>query len=404
MAQLQIILEKTIMSDNFSILLVLKGRPAYTIRFLVWLNKIKFPYKIIIADGGSDEYIHEILGTSPVPRGLNNLNFEYVQYPYDKTLDNFHEKMADAVQKIDSATVSIMDNDDFLLLEGIPHCLKELKENPQYSSARGAIYSIHISHNIVGRLSMGPSMYTKYPDSIIAKTAADRMIEQTKRFHGNWHNITRSNHIKASWRMINVVKPQNMRFTEQMTGYLNTLWGDGYRSSEFPWLLHHQGTRVEVEGGGTLESHYPDQETWINSDYWLEEFNKMTEVIGVAISEYDKIPIAEALSIFRKTYPLKLPDLKDLLEKRIDEAVKLGYNSDRIDKLFQVIGEHELTKVDPIEDIQAPSYDCETECTILSDFLTNPEGPMRDFIYAYQGNIEEITAAPPGASSYHEKT
>ena len=39
------------MIDNFSILLVLKGREQYTVRLMSYFNQIRFPYPIIIADG-----------------------------------------------------------------------------------------------------------------------------------------------------------------------------------------------------------------------------------------------------------------------------------------------------------------------------------------------------------------
>ena len=364
MARLQIILEVTQMSNNFSILLVLKDRPHYTLRLLDYLNLLSFPYKILIADGGMDL---EVQKTLEEKSNFPNLNYEYLRHPYDETLDCFHEKMASAVKKIDTPTVSVMDNDDFMLSEGIAKCLKILKNNDNYSSARGAILGINISHDVFGHSSVGTNMYTKYPNSIISGSAKGRMIEQTRRFHGNWHNITRSNHIKASWGMINIVKPQNMRFTEQMTGYLNVLWGDGYRS-DFSWLLHQHGQRIVIEGA-SLDSHYPEQKAWINSVFWPAEFNKMTEVIGVSIAEHDDISIEDALDIFTKTYPLKLPDLKDLLEIRIKESVKLGYNLERIDNLFKEIRKYNIKEIEPIGELDTKYPLADKELQTLSNFL-----------------------------------
>jgi hypothetical protein len=161
------------------------------------------------------------------------------------------------------------------------------------------------------------------------------MIDQTKHFHGNWHNITRTNHIQAEWRMIEVVSPNNFRVVEQIAGYLNALWGDGYRG-DFPWMMHDMSERIKTEAG-PLSSHFPDQVSWINADYWLEEFNKLTEVVGSAISFYDKIPVADAMKIFRESYHFKLPQLKNLLDSRINEAFSLGYNYNRIDKMFTIM-------------------------------------------------------------------
>tara|TARA_R110000824_G_scaffold253324_1_gene442218 strand:- start:405 stop:842 length:438 start_codon:yes stop_codon:yes gene_type:complete len=142
--------------------------------------------------------------------------------------------------------------------------------------------------------------------------------------------------------MINAVKPQNFRFTEQLSGYLNIVWGNSYRG-DFPWLIHYNEERIKTENG-SLQDHFPDQSTWINSDYWLDEFNKMTEAVGVAIAHHDGISIGDAMDKFLESYPYKLPNLNKLLKKRILEAKELGYNEKRIDKLFSIVKECDVTK------------------------------------------------------------
>ena len=318
------------MKDNFSILLILKDRVPYTIRIMEYWNSIHFPYEIIIADGGKSKAIEDFLKDK---NNLTNINYKYIRYPYDEGLDDFYRKMDRASSEISTATVSVMDNDDFILTEGISKCLDILRDK-KYSSARGAM------HEINGNLSITKNMYKAYPDSIKGNSARDRMIDQTSHFHGNWHNVTRSNHIKAEWKMINISRPNNFRIVEQVTGYLNAIWGDGYRGS-FPWLLHQHGERIATEKG-TLAAHFPDQQTWINSSYWLEEFNKLTEIVGAAISYYDKTPIDDAMKIFRESYHLKLPNLKDLLDTRILEASSIGYDKDRISRLLNVLEECEV--------------------------------------------------------------
>jgi len=352
-------------NKNFSILLPLKDRVNYTLRFLSYLNWVKFPHKIIIADGGKDETVSQILSNTT---NFPALTYEYIRYPYDATVSNFYNKMDDAVSRIDSATVSVMDNDDFIFLEGIDKCLEILKNNPQASSCRGAINSLFISNDIFGTLSLGGNMYTTFPDSICGPSAGERMIDQTSHFHGNWHNITRSNHVKACWQMINEVQPQNMRFTEQLTGYLNAIWGDSHRS-DFYWLLHQQGQRIITESG-SLADHFPAQAVWINSDYWLEDFNKMTEVIGVAISVQDSVSVTEGMKLFRESYPLKLPDLSELIKDRIKQAEELGYNDQRITNLIRIAQNNKVNEIVPIADFTPTHITAEKEVELLSSFLS----------------------------------
>lgn len=308
------------MKNDFSILLVLKDRPQYTKRFMNSLDGNGFPFKVLVADGGKDTEIPKLFEQNAWP----SVNVDYVRYPYDATLEDFYEKMNDAVSRIQTEFVSVMDNDDFILTEGIEKCLDVLRDS-RYSSARGRIDDM-----------AGNNMYTKFPNSITGETVLDRVVDQTKHFHGNWHNVTRTKHVQACWSMLNITKPKNMRFTEQITGYLNVIWGDGYRG-DFPWLIHDNGERIETETG-SLQNHFPDQETWINSDYWLDEFNKMTELMGVSISCKDKIPVEEAMKEFTNTYPEKLPHLRSMLNSRLAEARSMGYNKERILLLTDVVG------------------------------------------------------------------
>jgi len=302
-----------------TILLPLKDRPEYTKRMMNSLQENGCPFKIIIADGGKNSEIENILSN---PSSYSGIDFDYIRYPYDASFHEFYEKMSDAVGRIKTPFVAVLDNDDLLHIDGFSECV-EILQDESFSSARGRIDDMS-----------GRSMYTDFPNNITGKTACDRMIDQTNHFHGNWHNVTRTNHVQACWEMINVIKPKNMRFTEQLTGYLNVIWGDGFRGN-FPWLIHDNGERIQTEDG-SLQDHFPDQETWINSNYWLEEFNKMTEVIGVSIAHCDGISVYEAMDSFCKTYPDKLPHLRNLLDKRIEHAISLGYNKERMDTLYKI--------------------------------------------------------------------
>ena len=306
--------------NTFSILLVLKDRSSYTVRLMNKWNSENFPYKIWIADGGKDRHTEALLLNK---ENFKNLNYEYLRYPFDESLQDFYKKMSDAVMKIDTDTTLLMDNDDFIEVEGINKSMQVL-EDQSYSSARGLMQD-----------TQGNNMYNLYPDSIIGNSASERVIKQTKNFHGNWHNVSKTNHIQAAWNMIHVENPLNFRIVEQATSYLGAIWGNGYRG-DFPWMHHEYSQRIQLSSGD-LGAHFPAQESWINSNYWLGEFNKLTEIVGAAISYYDQIPIDEALKIFRECYHFKLPDLKDLLDVRISQAFDLGYDYNKIGHMFQIM-------------------------------------------------------------------
>lgn len=318
---------------NFSILLVLKNRSNYTVRLMHKWNLEKFPHKIWIADGGNDSHIEALLLNK---ENFKNLEYEYIRYPFDSTLEDFYKKMASAVMKIDTDTTLLMDNDDFIDVDGINKCVEILNDH-SYCSARGLMQDMQ-----------GNNMYSLYPDSIIESSAAERVVEQTKRFHSNWHNVARTKYIQAMWKIIEIANPQYFRVVEQATSYLNTVFGNSYRGN-FSWMHHEYSERIQTQSG-SLGDHFPDQRTWIESSHdpklWLEEFNKLTEMIGAAISYHDQIPIEEGLKIFRECYHLKLPDLKDLLDTRISQAFDLGYNYNKIDQMLQIMTDLNIEKAE----------------------------------------------------------
>jgi len=304
-------------NDNLTILLVLKDRESYTHRLMGYLNKISCPFKILIADGGTEDIAVSL-------EKYNNIKYEYVKYPYDQTIKHFTSKMADVVDKITTPLCMVVDNDDFFIIEGIKHCIEFLRTHPQYSTARGAMGAIQIHDK---HLHFERNIYSIYIDPITGESAAERILDQSKHFHGNWHAVIRTNHLQATYKLIDLWCPSNFRFIEQLVGYLYVAWGNGCRTIETPnipfpegYYLHETSTqRVELDGNA-LASHFPPQDEWIHSDYWPEDFAKMTNAIAAAICHIDGSNWDDARRHFKKAYLHKLPDLQELLERRIDES------------------------------------------------------------------------------------
>jgi len=286
------------------------------------LNNENCPFPVLIADGGSDHLEEEL-------KSYSNVNYEYIRYPFDSSLDQFYKKMKNVSEKIKTPYTSMQDNDDYFDMEGMSRSVEILK-NENYHSSRGSVI-----HN-----PGGDNMYDTYPNSIVGESAVDRVIDQSKHFHSNWHNVMHTNIVKICWSIIETLNPTNFRFVEQLNCYLPIVFGNGHRG-DYSWMIHNAGNRIETETG-CLQDHFPDQLTWINSSHWLENFNKMTEAVGAVISHVDKIPIDEALNEFTSAYPLKLPHLKEPLEERINQAKSLGYNKERISAMSEIISSYSI--------------------------------------------------------------
>ena len=123
-------------NNNLTIVLTLKDRPKFTKRWMSYMNDQQCPYKVLIADGGKNRGIEKHLNNLS---NYKNLNYEYIRYPFDKTIKDFYLKQIDVIEKVKTKYLINADNDDFYLLEKIPQLLDFLDKNLDYSGCRGSI-------------------------------------------------------------------------------------------------------------------------------------------------------------------------------------------------------------------------------------------------------------------------
>lgn len=120
------------MRDNsLTILLTLKGRPAFTFRWLDYMNRVGCPYPIIISDGGDDPGVESALSKHRV---YPELQYTYHRFPYDATSADYSRKLRDSLLMIDSEYMLFADNDDFLLMNRLAEAVGFLQRNPEYAS------------------------------------------------------------------------------------------------------------------------------------------------------------------------------------------------------------------------------------------------------------------------------
>ena len=355
------------MSD-LTLVLPIKDREFYSRRLLAYLDEIRCPYPIIIADGGAkDSRIQKLLEDDY----YDNIKCEYLRCPYDEDVSNFYEKMAKAMLDVETPLSMVIDNDDFFTINGIDYCIEFLRKNNDFVSARGAMTGVHIYGD--KGIEEREDMYTEFPDPIIGDTAQERINKQATHFHGNWHNVVRTEALQLNWSLMWYFSPENLRFCEQIIGFLNVVWGDGLRDNSFCHIVHqHQTPRVIKSH---REFHFPpDQNEWINQKGWSRDFGAMTDAIAFAISACDGIDFEDSREEFRKSYTeMYIPRVsdKDFLISRIDESKK--YCSDeRIENFANItrsINPFEMgnieTKIIP-QDIHRA---CEDEMSSLQNFL-----------------------------------
>ena len=119
------------MSNRLTIILALKDRVPFALRWMRFANKERFSFKIILADGGADNTAREIFANKS---NFPNLIYEYIRYPADINYTTYYKKISDAIALVDTPYLLMADDDDFSARfgHGLVHLALRIGKNPQF--------------------------------------------------------------------------------------------------------------------------------------------------------------------------------------------------------------------------------------------------------------------------------
>lgn len=126
-----------------TVILLVKGREDFTERWLNYMSQIKFPYKIIIADGEDDGMIKNLLEKNDQRWSLD---IKFYQFNTHGGYSPYFKMMKSAIAAAETKYVMLCDNDDFILPNALIEILNFLSKNPTYVSAGGKIVNFEIDH------------------------------------------------------------------------------------------------------------------------------------------------------------------------------------------------------------------------------------------------------------------
>ncbi len=190
------------MTPRLTVVMPLKGRSLFTLRLLTHANKVRMPYRFLIADGRVNEPIARHLEDSATT--FPHLDIEYVRYPDDASYRHFFLKMADALTRVRTRYAMVADNDDFLGVNGIEQALDFLDANPEYVCARGQVAAFSVysgpgnpSGGVHGRLD---SLLMRYECRDLSQPLAADRLRHGGLSHLIYYGICRSEALATVWR------------------------------------------------------------------------------------------------------------------------------------------------------------------------------------------------------------
>jgi glycosyltransferase domain-containing protein len=210
------------MNSPLTIILPLKGRHLFTLRFLWHANRARLPYRFLIADGGEVRLeLAKLLENSP--KTFPDLDLEYIRYPDDVDFKHYYAKMADVLQRVRTPYVKVADNDDFLAPTGLECCVDFLDGHSDYVCCSGGIggFSLRATPRGSGELVIGPVNKLAYCCSphdraidLNSSSATERVIAGLRNTW-NFYAVFRTPALALMWKEAREIDLTNTQLHER---------------------------------------------------------------------------------------------------------------------------------------------------------------------------------------------
>jgi glycosyltransferase domain-containing protein len=133
--------------NKLTIVVPLINRESLTVRYLEYLESIKFPFKVLLADGGKDVVLQYALEKREI---APNLDYTYIRFPYDETFSDFYSKNKKSMELVETPYVMFNCNDDFPVVSGLYECIDFLDQYSEYVGASGIVAGCSILNKDLG--------------------------------------------------------------------------------------------------------------------------------------------------------------------------------------------------------------------------------------------------------------
>jgi len=171
-----------------------------------YMNAMHCPYRIVIADGGDDKILEAHLSDY---KNYRNLEYEYIRYPFDATLDDYFNKLENVISRVETDYILQADNDDFYLLERIPELIAFLDEHPDYVAARGVLVNFEVYDNKgITKAQLRGLRYQAFAVDALSIENDCPLSRIDEVCHGmadydyysNWYSVTRTGVLQKIWK------------------------------------------------------------------------------------------------------------------------------------------------------------------------------------------------------------
>ncbi|HLX81360.1 MAG TPA: TIGR00180 family glycosyltransferase [Burkholderiales bacterium] len=304
--------------EDLTILLTLKDRVPFTSRWMSFADKTRFPFKVLIADGGTDDGARELLSDrSKYP----NVTYEYIRYSPDRSYPDYYAKIADALGRVRTPYVAMADNDDFFFADALGEAVRFLSLHPDYISCggQGAIFWVLSSPSSGDE---GP-LYgnnvrwkcTRETKSIDADSARERMQAQAVSTADTFfYDVKKTAEARKHFEIVRDLGPKDLFIFEQVACFLTAIAG---KAKRLDTLYLARQNNSPASSGGIHTQRFGDWFGRMLAESWSEDFTKFVNVASAFLAASDDISEDEARDCVIKSYRMLVAPalLSNILEE-----------------------------------------------------------------------------------------
>ncbi len=317
-------------NQKFTLLVTLKDRSEFSKRLYEYLAAINYPFPVLFADGSlsnENEQFFESLGNE------KKIDFTYIRYSKDSTLQDYYKKCADAVSRIKTPYVMMADNDDFPCVVGQKATIDFLENHPEYIGCNGEIGGFIIGgafpQKSGGKNIFHLSRYSIEMDRQVLLNhdrAVDRIHSYLENFYSLFYSTFRTSALKKTLKKIHELDFSELGIHELFLSYYQLAQGKVH-SIPVTTYIRQQGSSQSARF----------QKDWFDRVFyteWLKDFKTCISVVAEEISRQEEKDKAEIEKILYE-------DCTKRLKKRfipntwyIFKNMDLLLNSETLRKIF----------------------------------------------------------------------
>jgi len=303
-------------SAHLTILLPLKDRVPFTHRWLAYAASAKLPHRILIADGGSDPTVAQIVAE----KALQGLDVEYLRYPYDTTYADYYAKIADALSRVTTPFVVMADNDDFFVPGGLTRALEFLSTHPDHVACGGQCALFWVAGAGASAKSDG-----RYGDAVawkcssqmssdVADTAEQRLRDRCGGANDVFYAVHRTNLLRSHFENVRDCCPHDLFLMEELIMFLTAIAG---KTCQLETLYIARQQDSPGSSAGAHETRFGDWFDRMLVPTWSGDFTRFVDCAAAALSRADGTAPAEARRTIVESYKMSVAPflLADVLDE-----------------------------------------------------------------------------------------